>query len=328
MTSKPHLGSHSSDYIIPIIAGPTASGKTSLARALARRIRSSTDWQGCEAVSADSRQIYRRLDIGTAKPDAEELAELPHHLIDFVEPTESYSAGKFRDDAEAAIADCLRRNVLPIVVGGTGFYLRSLTEGLSPIPPVDETAHCRLVEEAQELGSEKLHARLVEIDPAAAEGIRTNDPQRIIRALSVWETTGRTLSDWWNEEPPPPKYRYRWLGLRWDRTVLRERIRARTDEMIRAGLEDEVRGLLDDGLTWDDNALRSVGYREWQPYFEGQVTREEVIERIVIHSAQYAKRQMTWFNSVEAIEWLDAAADDTVENAERWLRSTVAGHLP
>ena len=310
-------------FTVPVLVGPTAGGKTALACSLASR------FPRLEAISADSRQVYRRLNVGTAKPSPEELAALPHHLIDVIEPTDTYSAGRFRSDAERAIGDCLAGGAMPIVVGGTGFYLRSLTQGLSPMPAVDPDVHSRLTDEIASEGSAALHARLKEIDPEAAAGIEPADPQRIVRALSVWESTGRRLSDWWNERPEPSEYAFRWLGLRWERPVLRERIRIRTEAMLQAGLREEVERLLTGGLTWADNAMRTVGYREWEPFFGGEAGVREVAERITIHTAQYAKRQMTWFRSVEEIRWIEAADESAPEAAGRWLGEVLAeNHLP
>ncbi len=298
---------------VPIVTGPTGGGKTALVLELKERL------PDIEVISADSRQVYRRLDIGTAKPTASELALLPHHLIDIIDPTESYSAGAFREDAERALHGCFERGVTPVVVGGTGFYLRALTEGLSPIPRVPPDVHKQLSRRAEAEGVGVLHAELERVDPTAAAGIEPTDTQRILRALAVLSATGRRLSEWWQEPPMPPVYRYRWLGLRWDRARLRERIAERTSDMLHRGLRREVAELLASGLDWEANAMRTVGYREWRACYEGSEDEGHVADRITTHTAQYAKRQMTWFSSVKRIEWFDACSAGLVADAGTWL---------
>ena len=304
---------------IPILVGPTASGKTSPVASIAQRVRP------IEVISADSRQVYTKLDIGTAKPTPDERTRIPHHLVGIIDPAESYSAGRFRTDAEAAIADCLRRGVLPLVVGGTGLYLRALCDGLSRIPPVPKDVVDRLRGELADLDASALHDRLRAVDPIAASGIRPSDPQRIVRALAVRESTGRNLSDWWEEPPERSPYECAWIGIRWPRETLRERIRQRVGMMLEAGLEAEVRGLVAEGYAWESNALRTIGYREWRPYFAGRVALDDVRERIAIHTSQYAKRQMTWFNAVPHIRWLDGASNSLPRDVERWLATVPAG---
>jgi tRNA dimethylallyltransferase len=294
---------------IPVLVGPTASGKT--------RIAASHGASNVEVVSADSRQIFRCMDIGTAKPTDEERRSVPHHLIDIIDPSDTYSAGLFRTDAEAAIADCLDRNTIPVVVGGTGFYIQALTHGLSPIPPIPAHVTEELRHEIEESGPLALYGKLNEIDSDAASGIDSNDSQRIVRALSVYEHTGRKLSDWWKESPPPPRFQYRLIGVERPRAELRERIRLRVDEMLRAGLEDEVRELVDSGLGWDTAAMKTLGYREWRPYFDGEASQDDVRETISTHTAQYAKRQMTWFRRITEIEWISADAPDSRDYVRR-----------
>jgi tRNA dimethylallyltransferase len=298
---------------IPVLLGPTASGKT--------RVVASHGALNVEVVSADSRQIYRCMDIGTAKPTDEERKSVPHHLIDIIDPGDTYSAGLFRTDAEAAIADCLDRDTIPVVVGGTGFYVQTLTHGLSPIPPIPAHITEELRCEIEESGPNVLYRKLREIDSDAANGIEPNDLQRIVRALSVYEHTGRKLSDWWKESPPPPRYQYRLIGVERPRAELRERIRLRVNEMLRAGLEDEVRGLVDSGLGWDTTAMKTLGYREWRPYFDGEASRDDVRETICTHTAQYAKRQMTWFRRITEIEWISADAPETLSYFRRVIES-------
>ncbi len=300
---------------IPILVGPTASGKTALALRLAERV------PDLEVVSADSRQVYRMLAIGTAKPTHAERKAVPHHLIDFLDPAERYSAGRFRTDAEEAIADCLRRGAFPVVVGGTGLYLRALTEGLSPIPAVPDEVNRRLRDALEAEGLPALYRRLQDRDPVAAFGIRPNDTQRILRALAVYEATGKPLSVWWKSPAVPSGYRYAWLGIRSPQERLRDRIRRRAYAMLDAGLEDEVRRLLERGYGWDTPAMRTVGYREWRSHFEGGTSVEEIASRIITDTAQYGKRQMTWFKAVEQVHWVDGVGEDLAEVALEWLES-------
>lgn len=303
---------------VPILVGPTASGKTALVVRMAEWV------PNVEVISADSRQVYRMLDIGTAQPSPEERTAVPHHLVGFLDPAETYSAGRFRADAERTIAACLRRHAFPIVAGGTGLYLRALTKGLSPIPHVPDEVNRRLRDELAAQGLPGLYRRLEQVDRVAAAGIEPNDAQRVLRALAVHEATGRPLSKWWDEPAKPPEYDYAWLGIRWPREQLRERILRRTRAMVDAGLEREVRGLLEHGYTWQTPALRTVGYREWRPYFEGTMAGEEVASRIVTNTRRYAKRQMTWFNAVQNTAWLDGDRPDLPDEARRWLKSVGA----
>ena len=301
---------------IPILVGPTGSGKTSLMVELALQ----GGLGNAEVVSADSRQIYRLMDIGTAKPTPTERQALRHHLIDFIDPGERYSAGRFRRDAETAISDILGRGKVPVVVGGTGLYLKALAEGLSPIPEVPRDVTAKLGEELMSEGLNRFYERLTRVDPRCASGISANDPQRILRALGVWEATGKPLSEWWEERPAGSPYRFQWLGIGWERDQLRQRLRDRTRLMMGAGLEDEVRSLLAEGYTWDTYSMAAPGYREWQQFFAGTVSRDDTETAIFVHTAQYAKRQMTWFKTNPHVLWLNGASPDVVSQAADWLR--------
>ncbi|HRU22311.1 MAG TPA: tRNA (adenosine(37)-N6)-dimethylallyltransferase MiaA [Candidatus Latescibacteria bacterium] len=314
-TGNSHPAEDNALPVIPIILGPTGSGKTALVVDLVRDGRLT----GIEVVSADSRQVYRFLDIGTAKPTEEERHTVPHNLVDILDPSETYSAGRFRRDAEAVIAEILKRGSTPVVVGGTGLYLKALVDGLSPIPRVPVDVVDRLRAEIASAGPAALHERLQELDSRCAATIQPTDTQRIIRALAVHEATGKPLSRWWEEHPEKPPYRYVWLGIRWDRSQLRDRIARRTRAMIARGLEREVRWLLDRGYTWEMNAMATVGYREWKHCFAGEITREEVTAAIAIHTAQYAKRQMTWFRTNPRITWVDGSSPSLKDEVVRWL---------
>lgn len=283
------------------IVGPTAVGKTSVALIVARLL-------GGEIVSADSRQIYRGMDIGTAKPTREEQSAVRHHLIDIVDPCERYDAARFAADAEAVIARLLAAGIEPVVVGGTGFYLASLYEGLFEGPERDEPVRSDLERRLAADGPAPLHAELARVDPAAAERIHPRDASRIVRALELYHATGRTLSEWHAGSRRAPAYAPRYAGLAMSRRALRERIGLRVDRMMTAGLAQEVASLRADGrLLPDMPAASAVGYREILEL--GAVPDDarlaEAAERIRTSTRRYAKRQITWFRSLPAVRWLD-----------------------
>jgi tRNA dimethylallyltransferase len=305
MTDEP---SPTSRDVILTVVGPTAVGKTSVAISLAREL-------GGEIVSADSRQIYRGMDIGTAKPTPGERAQAPHHLIDIVEPSETYDAARYAEDAERVIARLVGGRddggrATPIVAGGTGFYLESLFEGLfegaGRFPDVRQALATR----AQEEGAGALHAELMRLDPASASRIHENDSSRIIRALEVLEATGKPLSQWHREPARAPSFHPRYVGLSLERDRLVDRIDRRVDAMIEAGLVEEIEGLVASGaLSSGMPGASAVGYRELLPLVEtGGGDLDVAVERIKVSTRRYAKRQMTWFRSVGGVEWFDAAA--------------------
>ena len=294
---------------IPLVAivGPTAVGKTALSLALAAAL-------GGEIVSADSRQVYRQLNIGTAKPTPVERAAVPHHLIDIAEPDEDFSLARYQDLASAAIGTIAARGRLPILVGGTGQYLVALLEGWQ-IPRVAPQPELRaqLEAEAASRGTAVLHARLASIDPAAAAGVPPTNLRRIIRALEVYEVTGEPISTQQTKRPPPYHSRALWLTLPAD--ALYQRIDARVDAMIAAGLLDEVRGLLARGYTWHLPAMSSLGYREFEPYFAGVATLAACVERLKFNTHAFARRQPAWFRRLPHVAQLAADAPDLVEQA-------------
>lgn len=297
------------------IMGPTASGKTSLAMELVKRLP-------VEIIGVDSGQIYRDMNIGSAKPDAEILSVAPHRLIDIREPTESYSAGEFREDALREMREITEAGRIPMLVGGTMLYFRSLEHGLSPLPSADEEVRARLEAEAQEKGWAAMHARLVEIDPVAGARIHPNDPQRIQRALEVYELTGTNMTDLIAaEDKEPLPYRLCKLAIApKEREVLRERIALRFHQMIEQGFIEEVEALYARGdLNLDMSSMRSVGYRQIWHYLEGKYSREEAIERGIIASHQLAKRQMTWLRSDTNVHWFDSTEDNLLESVLKCL---------
>lgn len=276
----------------PAIAlmGPTASGKTRLAIELAKTLDG-------EVISVDSALVYRGMDIGTAKPSLEERAGIPHHLIDILDPAESYSTGRFRDEALAAMRDITRRGRLPILAGGTMLYFNALFYGLSSLPAADPEIRRQIDEEAARVGWAKLHEELGRIDPEAALRIHPNDPQRIQRALEVYHATGVPLSVLCAEtrSPPLPFDLIKLIVAPASREALHERIRQRFLTMIEGGFIDEVRALYErDDLHADLPSIRAVGYRQVWAYLEGEYDRGTMIERGIIATRQFAKRQFTW----------------------------------
>lgn len=273
-----------------ILTGPTGSGKSQLALDLAERI-------GAEIVSMDSMALYRRMDIGTAKPTAEERRRVPHHLLDVLEPWESASVAWWLERAAECCRDIGSRGKRPLFVGGTPLYVKAALYGLFDGPPADETIRRRLGEEAAALGGGGLHARLAAVDPVSAARLHPNDARRIIRALEVWEMTGRAMSDWQTQwlKDVPHAVDGRCFYLDLPRSELYARVDARVERMIAEGFVDEVRALRQ--LEWpiSREAMQAVGYKEVLAYLDGKTDLLETIQRIQLRSRQLAKRQMTWF---------------------------------
>lgn len=285
----------------PIIClmGPTAAGKTALAIALAERLP-------MEIISVDSALIYRGMDIGTAKPEPHVLAQIRHHLVDILEPTEAYSAAQFRADALAAIEDILARGRIPLLTGGTMLYFRALERGLAQLPQADPEIRARLEDEAQKRGWPALHARLAEVDPEAAQRIHANDPQRIQRALEVYALTGEPLSDLLKREggEPFPYPLAKWVIAPRDRAWLHARIEARFRQMLAQGFVDEVAQLRARGdLDLSKPSMRAVGYRQVWEYLDGRYDYDTMLARGIAATRQFAKRQFTWLRSDTGADW-------------------------
>ena len=275
-----------------LLLGPTASGKSTLAMQLAAEIP-------LEIVSVDSAQVYRGMDIGTAKPSAADRAAVPHHLIDIRDPAEPYSAADFVRDATVAIREIRRRGKLPLLVGGTMLYAKALREGLSELPSADPQLRARIEAEARKLGWPALHARLAQVDPAAGARLKPNDSQRIQRALEVYETAGSPMSELVRAGTAPTMKLSTLVLLPADRTLLRDRIAQRFDAMLDAGLLEEVRTLHGRGdLHPNLPSMRSVGYRQAWRFVEGQCTFNAFREDGITATRQLAKRQMTWLRSM------------------------------
>lgn len=283
-----------------VVAGPTASGKTSLSLSLAEIL-------GGEIVSADSMQIYRGMDIGTAKATAEEQADVPHHMLDVADPGENYSVARYVEEASACCEDILSRSRVPVITGGTGLYIDSLLSGRDFAQSNDPVLRSALYEEYDSKGAEAMHARLRAIDPERAEKLAPADRRRIVRALEVYELTGMTITEHdARTRALPPRYEAVRivLGFR-DRDVLYERIDRRVDMMIRSGLFDEVRGLLSQGADPECTAMQAIGYKEPALYLKGELSYENAVALIKQSSRRYAKRQITWFS-----RWTDAVHID------------------
>jgi tRNA dimethylallyltransferase len=297
------------DPLLVVIVGPTASGKTALSLFLAERF-------GGEIVNCDSVAAYRELEIGTAKPSAEERHRVPHHLFDIVSPAEPLTAGDYARRARAALDEIRGRDRLPLVVGGTGLYLRALIEGLFPGPPRSKELRARLRARAQEKGSAHLHRMLARLDPAAAHAIHPNDTAKLIRAIEVCLAARQKMTDLWAQGRDPLRgFRILRLGLDPERNALYARINERARRMFEAGLVEETRALL---AHYGDSAppLSSLGYRQ-----AGQLLRGEIDRKLAVWAAQqahrnYAKRQMTWFRREPDVRWLRGFGDDPALQAE------------
>ncbi|KPF66364.1 tRNA dimethylallyltransferase [beta proteobacterium AAP99] len=282
-----------------VISGPTASGKSALALQLAAAWAAQ---QPCEIISMDSAQVYRGMDIGTAKPSAAEQAAVPHHLIDLIDPAQAYSAAQFARDVQALIPVIRARAALPLIVGGTMLYFKALTEGLSALPQADAELRARIDAEAAAQGWPAMHARLATLDPASAARLAPNDRQRIQRALEVIELTGQPLSELQRSatnEPAPLRLLH--ISIQPERSLRREAAEQRFDAMLAAGLLDEVRALKARGdLHADLPSIRSVGYRQLWEHLDGQCDLATARERAITATRQLAKRQMTWLRGLGA----------------------------
>ena len=283
-----------------VIAGPTASGKTGLSIRMAKQLDG-------EIISADSMQVYRRMDIGTAKVTKEEMQGVPHHLIDVVEPTEEWNVMRFKQMAEDAIRDISARGRQPIICGGTGFYLRALlydTEFAEE--PGQEELRAQLEERMQKEGPEALYRELQTVDPLSAEKIHPNNEKRVIRALEYYQLHGQPISGH-NEEMrgKGSPYDLTYLAIQWDRAKLYERIDRRVDRMIEQGLVEEVQSLLGEGVRPGMTSMQGLGYKEIIPYLQGELSLEEAVRILKRDTRHFAKRQLTWFRAEKDIQWID-----------------------
>ncbi len=284
-----------------VIAGPTGAGKTAVAVALARRLP-------IEVISADSRQVYRGMDAATGKPTAEERAAVAHHLIDIVDPDDRYQAARFRSDAAALVERIRARGAVPVVVGGTGLYIRALVRGLDAAPPADPLFRRELSALAAREGRPALWERLNRVAPAIAARLHPNDAVRVIRALEIVRAGGGAFSEAGRWRHPSGPYDVTYFGLTLDRAALAQRLRRRAQAFVAAGLREEVRRLLVQGYSPALPSLQSIGYREFVALEQGRLTEDEALRRMQRDTVRYAKRQWTWFTREPDIEWIDVEA--------------------
>ena len=305
------------------IVGPTASGKTALSILLAEKL-------GGDIISADSRQIYRYLDIGTAKPAPEELQRVAHQFINILDPDQYYNAADYGQQARAKIDELLKQNKQPILVGGSGLYVRAVIDGFFEGPGKNSEMREQLEHEARTLGSEILFERLKKIDPISATKMDATKLRRVIRALEVYYTTGKSISDLHSIQEMKIPFDTVQFGCEWERKVLYHRIEQRVDRMIENGLIDEVRGLLEKGYSRGINALNTVGYKEVIDYIDGKITKEDMIRLMKQNTRRFAKRQLTWFRADKRIRWIPMN-DETdwnkiAENLKEEFRSLHINH--
>lgn len=294
-----------------VILGVTATGKSALAGVLARELDG-------EVINADALQVYRSLDIGTAKPSPSERQAVPHHLVDILDPREPYSAGTFAGLARTAIQEIRGRGRMPLVVGGSGLYLRALLEGISPLPPRDAGVRQRLEQQLAEEGLTALRAELQVRDPATAARLGSGDTQRIIRALEVALSTGRSLTSWIAEKPfGSERVGARRLGLTLPRAILYDRIADRVQKMLQDGWVEEVRRLLEQGYEPSEPAFQAIGYRQIVQHLREKLPLQDAVDQTIQATRRLAKRQATWFAKEPNVEWLPAQELDKPSLASR-----------
>ncbi|HQL35103.1 MAG TPA: tRNA (adenosine(37)-N6)-dimethylallyltransferase MiaA [Bacillota bacterium] len=308
---------------ICILAGPTAVGKTEISLALARSLCG-------EIISADSAQVYKYMDIGTAKLKEEEMQGIRHYMIDEVTPDMDFSVAQFREKAELYIRDINDRGKLPIITGGTGLYINSLLNNLDFTDSISDEEYRREMQEtAQVKGNEYVHAMLEAVDPASYKRLHPNDLRRVIRALEVYKHTGRPISYFQEESrKQPPRYDFAYITLSMDRRKLYERIEQRVDKMMASGLVEEVEGLIKRGYGRELNSMQALGYKEIADYLHGSVSKDEAVRILKRDTRHYAKRQLTWFRGDKRVNWVDVDSfyrkEAIVENIIRYI----AGKIP
>jgi len=299
------------EITIPVIAGPTATGKTATAVIVAEELN-------CEIISADSRQIYRGMEIGTGAPSAEELQTVTHHLLSCIDPDERVSAGEFAVMAREVINDIFDRGKTPLIVGGSGLYIRALIDGLAPIPPADNDLRKSIASRIDERGMEVIIEELRKSDPEYAEKIGVNNSRRLIRALEVYELTGRSFSDWHRDHQVKPWCQPVFFALNRPREELHEVIESRIDGMLDNGWLCEIETLKEHYHGFDNlppAVTEALGYRELNRYLRNEISLEEARDLIIISTRQFAKRQITWFRGDERYQWLEESGSEAVD---RW----------
>lgn len=282
---------------VVVIVGPTASGKTAVSIELAKKING-------EIISADSMQIYKYMDIGTAKPTLDEMQGIKHYMLDVVMPDETFNVAKYKSMAESAIEEILKKGKAPIIVGGTGLYINTLVDGIEFADvPGDEEYRNELIEKGYREGAMSIYKELEKVDSESAKKIDPNNIRRVARALEIYKVTGKTKTQLDIESRKEVKYDYRLFGMEWDRETLYNRIDLRVDKMIEAGLIDEVRNVTEK-FKISNTAVQGLGYKEVIEYLNGNISYEEMIEKLKLETRHYAKRQLTWFRRDKRIKWI------------------------
>jgi tRNA dimethylallyltransferase len=291
-----------------IIAGPTCSGKTYCAIKLAQKLNS-------EIISADSRQIYKYLTIGTAKPNPDEQKSIKHYFVDQLEPDEDYNVSRFENESIQIIKDLHAEDKIPVIAGGSGLYIKALVDGIVDVESADENYRERLLSIKKEKGIEYLYSMLQEVDPRSAAGMLPQNWKRVMRAIEVFELTGRSITEIHSEQKRDIDINFIQFGLNWERQLLYANIEKRVEQMIKDGLIDEVKSILDRGYEPDLNSLNTVGYKEIIAYLKDEYPIERAIELIKRNTRRYAKRQMTWFRKDTRIIWLDISKTEDLNRA-------------
>ncbi|QQS37867.1 MAG: tRNA (adenosine(37)-N6)-dimethylallyltransferase MiaA [Ignavibacteriales bacterium] len=288
-----------------VIVGPTGSGKTSLSLTLSKKINS-------EIISADSRQFYKYLDIGTAKPSKAEMETVKHHLIDFLNPDEDYNVSKFENDANEIIQSIHQQNKVPVVVGGSGLYIKALVDGIFDTADRDDELRINLKRLKDENGNVFIYEMLKKKDPEAAATMLPQNWKRVIRALEVIELTGKSILHHHSEQSKKSELNFIQIGLNWERETLYKNIESRVDRMISSGLIKETENILSMGYSGNLNSLNTVGYKEIISFLKNEITLDKAIELIKRNTRRYAKRQMTWFKADKRINWYDITSVDEI----------------
>lgn len=300
---------------IVVIVGPTCSGKTKLGIKLAEELNS-------EIISADSRQFFKFLTIGTAKPTLEELSQVKHHFIDTLEPSENYNVGLFEKDALKVIEKLLSEHKLPIIVGGSGLYIKAIVDGIVDIDS-DEELREQLLAEKEKFGNEFIYEKLRQIDKHAAETMLPQNWKRVIRAIEVYYLTGKSILEIHEVQHRNLGYSFFQFGLNWERQSLYQNIGKRVDDMIEMGLVDEVKTILELGYDKDINALNTVGYKEIIGYLENEISFEKAVELMKRNTRRFAKRQMTWFRKDKRINWIDIKSEEDIFSAKDYILESI-----
>lgn len=298
------------------IVGPTCSGKTKIAIEIAEKL-------GTEIISTDSRQVYKYLDIGTAKPSSEELRKIKHHFIDYLEPEQDYNVSRFETEALEIIKNLTSKNKIPIAAGGSGLYIKALTDGIFNNVDTDEEYRDLLKQKIEKYGREYLYEELKKVDPESAAKMLPQNWKRVMRALEVFHISGSPIWKFQQTHKREDEYKFYHYGLSWERSVLYKNIEDRVDRMIQLGLIEETKSLLSMGYSKNLNSLNTVGYKEIIAYLENEISLERAIELIKRNTRRFAKRQMTWFRKDERIKWFEISSEREIENIPRLILEDV-----